>query len=66
MYFAVASLHAGDKPPLNHAGSNTQNYAIVWMAPAKDFAVLVATNQGDTFDACDAAASALISHYVKK
>ncbi len=51
---------------LNHAGSNTQNYAIVWMAPAKDFAVLVATNQGDTFDACDAAASAMILHYIKQ
>jgi CubicO group peptidase (beta-lactamase class C family) len=51
---------------LNHAGSNTQNFAIVWMAPDKDFAVLVATNQGDTFDACDAAAWAMIQHYVKK
>jgi CubicO group peptidase (beta-lactamase class C family) len=51
---------------LNHAGSNTQNFAIVWMAPIKDFAVLVSTNQGDTFDACDAAASAMIMHYLKK
>jgi len=51
---------------LNHAGSNNQNFAIVWMAPAKDFAVLVATNQGDTFPACDAAASAMILHYIKK
>lgn len=50
---------------LNHAGSNTQNYAVVWMAPAKDFAVLVMTNQGDTFDACDAAASELIHHFLK-
>jgi len=49
-------------PALNHAGSNLQNYAIVWMAPAKDFAVLVMTNQGDTFDACDATAAALIAH----
>jgi CubicO group peptidase (beta-lactamase class C family) len=52
---------------LNHAGSNLQNYAVVWMAPAKDFAVLVMTNQagGDTFNACDAAAGTLISHYSK-
>jgi CubicO group peptidase (beta-lactamase class C family) len=49
-------------PALNHAGSNTQNFAIVWMAPAKDFAVLIMTNQGDTFDACDATAAALIAH----
>lgn len=49
---------------LTHAGSNTQNFAIVWMAPAKDTAVLVMTNQagGETFGACDAAATALILH----
>jgi CubicO group peptidase (beta-lactamase class C family) len=50
-------------PALNHAGSNTQNFAIVWMAPAKDFAVLIMTNQGDTFDACDATAAALITRF---
>ena len=32
---------------LNHAGSNTCWYAIIWLAPARNFAVLVATNQGD-------------------
>jgi CubicO group peptidase (beta-lactamase class C family) len=55
---------------LNHAGSNTQNYAIVWMAPAKDFAVLVMTNQADTqqdtFKACDQAAVALIQWLARK
>lgn len=53
---------------LNHTGSNNQNYSVVWMAPARDFAVLVMTNQagGDTFNACDAATGALISHYSKK
>ncbi len=52
---------------LNHAGSNTQNFAIVWMAPAKDFAVLIMTNQagGETFNACDATAAALIQHFAK-
>jgi CubicO group peptidase (beta-lactamase class C family) len=52
---------------LNHAGSNTMNYAVVWMAPAKDFAVLVMTNQagGETFNACDAAAAALIGRFTK-
>jgi CubicO group peptidase (beta-lactamase class C family) len=59
---------AGSGPALNHAGSNNQNYAIVWMAPAKDFSVLIATNQagGETFNACDEAAYALILRYVKK
>ena len=53
---------------LNHAGSNNMNFAIVWMAPLKDFAVLVMTNQagGETFKACDDAASALILSFTKK
>ena len=55
---------------LNHAGSNTQNYAIVWMAPAKDFAILVMTNQADTqqdtFKACDETATALIHWLARK
>jgi CubicO group peptidase (beta-lactamase class C family) len=52
----------------NHAGSNTMNFANVWMAPAKDFAVLVMTNQagGDTFEATDTAAAALIGYFGKK
>jgi CubicO group peptidase (beta-lactamase class C family) len=50
---------------LTHAGSNNQNYAVVWMAPMHDFAVLVATNQGGdkAFEACDKAASMLITNY---
>jgi CubicO group peptidase (beta-lactamase class C family) len=31
---------------LTHAGSNTMWYAVVWLAPEKDFGVLVATNLG--------------------
>ncbi len=31
---------------LEHDGSNTMNYATAWLAPGRDFAVLVATNQG--------------------
>jgi hypothetical protein len=52
---------AGGKA-LTHAGSNTQNYALVWMAPLKDFAVLVMTNQGGdkAAKACDDTATALI------
>lgn len=68
-------LHAqrpwADGLALNHAGSNTMNFAIVWMAPLKDFAVLVMTNQADTqqetFKACDETAAALIQRFnVKK
>jgi len=45
-----------------HAGSNTMNFAVVWMAPARDFAVLVVTNQGgaEAQQGTDEAASALI------
>ncbi|MGC8643871.1 MAG: serine hydrolase domain-containing protein, partial [Isosphaeraceae bacterium] len=47
---------------LSHSGSNTFWYATVWIAPARDFATLVATNQGpapaDT--ACDKTSQELI------
>ena len=45
-----------------HAGSNTKNMAVVWMAPRRRFAVLVATNEGGerAAKACDDAALALI------
>lgn len=31
---------------LTHAGTNTMNYAVAWVGPEKNFAVLVATNRG--------------------
>jgi CubicO group peptidase (beta-lactamase class C family) len=45
-----------------HAGSNTLNFAVAWMAPQKDFAVLVTTNQGgaEAQQGADEAAAALI------
>ncbi len=47
---------------LNHAGDNTMNFANVWVAPHRDFAVLCCVNQsGDTaFKASDEAVGALI------
>ncbi len=47
---------------LTHAGSNTMNYAVVWVAPARGFAVLVVCNQGGpaAAKACDEAAGKLI------
>lgn len=47
---------------LHHAGSNTMNYANVWIAPARDFAVMVCVNQGGdaAFKATDEAVGALI------
>ena len=46
-------------PALTHSGSNTMWYAVAWLAPAKDFAVLVACNQA-SHAACNDAAVALI------
>jgi len=50
---------------LTHSGSNTMNYATVWMAPQRDFAILVCTNQGGdaASKACDAAVVALLDHH---
>jgi len=47
---------------LNHGGDNTMNHANVWIAPQRDFAVLVCINQGgaSATKASDEAAGALI------
>ena len=47
---------------LNHNGSNTMNFATVWIAPAKGFAVLIVTNQGgpEAARGCDEAAGKMI------
>jgi CubicO group peptidase (beta-lactamase class C family) len=52
---------------MTHAGSNTMNYAVVWVAPLRDFAVLVATNEaGDGVpEACDEAVWALIQYQLQ-
>jgi CubicO group peptidase (beta-lactamase class C family) len=51
-----------------HAGSNTMNFAVAWMAPKRDFAVLVASNQGggDVEKACDEACWTLIKEFLLK
>jgi hypothetical protein len=53
---------------LTHAGSNTMNYAVAWLAPLRDFAVLVATNQGNggAERAVDEAAGALVRKFLKQ
>jgi CubicO group peptidase (beta-lactamase class C family) len=51
---------------LNHNGSNTMWFAVIWLAPEKNFAVLVASNiGGDEAQAgTDQAAGALIQDYL--
>lgn len=53
---------------LTHSGSNTLHYAVVWIAPKRNFAVLVCTNQGGNkaAKACDEAVWALIQFHQKK
>jgi CubicO group peptidase (beta-lactamase class C family) len=47
---------------LTHTGSNTMFYTVIWIAPEKDFAVVVSTNIGGSRaeKGTDAAAWALI------
>ncbi len=51
---------------LVHSGSNLRWYAVVWMAPERDFAIMVATNQGGetAFEGTDEAAGRLIRLYL--
>jgi CubicO group peptidase (beta-lactamase class C family) len=48
---------------LTHAGSNTLWYCVTWLAPKRNFAVLVTTNRGGGAKVCDEAAAALIRHH---
>jgi hypothetical protein len=47
---------------LSHNGSNTLWYCSIWMAPAKDFAILVAANAGGppAQEACNEAVKGLL------
>jgi CubicO group peptidase (beta-lactamase class C family) len=57
----VERTWAGGKA-YTHAGSNTLNYAVAWVAPKRRFAVLVATNVGHdaASRACDEVATVLM------
>lgn len=51
---------------LSHTGSNNQWYANVWLAPNKDFAMVIVTNMGGdrAFEATDAVAAKMISLFL--
>jgi CubicO group peptidase (beta-lactamase class C family) len=53
---------------LMHNGSNTMFYVVVWMAPERNCAVIVATNVGvdAAFEGCDEAAGNLIEQFFPK
>jgi CubicO group peptidase (beta-lactamase class C family) len=50
---------------LTHAGSNTMNFCVVWLAPKRDFAVLAVCNQGEEAVTCDDVCGALIKRHQK-
>lgn len=60
--WVVAERSWADGKALHHVGDNTMNCANVWIAPARDFAVLVCLNQGGNaaFPASDDAVGSLI------
>jgi CubicO group peptidase (beta-lactamase class C family) len=60
--WGLAYRNWGGGMVLNHCGCNGLYFANAWVAPLKDFAVLVCLNQGDdvAFKASDAAAGALL------
>jgi CubicO group peptidase (beta-lactamase class C family) len=53
---------------LTHAGSNTYFFAVIWIAPARDFACVVATNIGDHGNIvamkCDLVVADLIKQFI--
>ncbi|MFQ5424954.1 MAG: hypothetical protein ACE5F9_13375, partial [Phycisphaerae bacterium] len=53
---------------LHHAGSNNSWYALVWIAPERDFAVLCTTNMGGegVFPRIDAVNWAVIQDHLRK
>jgi len=50
---------------LTHSGSNTMNFAVMWVAPERDFAVVAATNVAgeEAAKGCDEAVSNLIRRW---
>lgn len=53
---------------LTHNGTNTMNFAVLWLAPARNWGVAVATNQGGRHAelACDAVAAEMIKRFLGK
>jgi CubicO group peptidase (beta-lactamase class C family) len=62
----VVSRPWGGGEVLTHGGSNTMFYTVIWLAPKRDFAVVVCTNVGGDggAKATDTAAARLIQEYL--
>ncbi len=55
-------------PALNHTGSNTMWFSVIWLAPNRDFAAVAACNSGaqEGFQKCDQAVQLLIKLYLQE
>ncbi|UCD50087.1 MAG: beta-lactamase family protein [Phycisphaerales bacterium] len=53
---------------LTHSGTNTMNHAVAWVAPEKDFAVLVAANRGgdEAAKGLDKVCALMINRFLRK
>jgi CubicO group peptidase (beta-lactamase class C family) len=62
----VAERNWGGKV-LTHNGTNTMNFAVMWVAPERDFAVVAATNVAgkDAEQSCDDACALLIQRHLE-
>ena len=52
---------------LSHSGSNTMFYAVIWIAPERDFAAIAICNYGgnEGFQKCDELIGYLIKKHLK-
>lgn len=50
---------------LTHNGTNTMFFAVVWLAPERNFAAVAACNSGEGEQACDRAVAMLIRKYLE-
>ena len=66
MGWAVTKRDWGGGTVLTHTGTNTMFYAVIWLAPKRDFAVVAMGNLGgkEAFQKCDEAVGALIEKYL--
>ena len=58
-------LETPNGPAYTHGGSNTAFFSLIWVLPKRDVAVVVLTNQGSGFPACDAVAGQAMQQFGK-
>ena len=58
-------MDTGLGPALNHSGSNTNAFALIWLFPKSNFGAIVCTNSGQAqaFPACDEMVSYLMKEH---